>query len=371
MSDLNLEQALHEILGLDPAGPGCLGLPRLQAALERDDWSSQEQRHVHSCACCRRRLEQARRAADDLDLAALTADQPPAEDEVATAVLDLFADIPPLRQGKAVPVRLVLVPGHPEPDLAGLEQRSGTETRVLPRPSDARSWSLRTVHDDPILPLPEELALRFYGDVGVRRLSLWLHALPVADRPGWFRPQLEVFAAPTHAPMNLVLTFADGQARTLVVAPRPSRRRARSEPGEPLPAEAFAFGDPGKAPRAEPTASLPRLELRSAACRVAAVPTSTRGDCGLQTGPGGRELVWLIKHDYLQGLNLRVRNWPTLAWPGAESNEGNELASFGVDAFVLAACREKCSALLPTEWSPAESPSRNVSHELDRRARVG
>src|SRR5262249_42896605 len=159
---------------------------------------------------------------------------------VAVAVLELFeTDLRQLQPAQPMPVRLVLLPGQLGPDHV-LARRAGAETQVLPRPSDVRSWSLRTSDDQATLPLAAELGRRFYGHGEVRQLKLWLHALPMADRPGWFRPQLEVFAAPTHAPMTLVLTFADGQTRTLVVTPRPSRRRARSEAGEPLPAEAFA-----------------------------------------------------------------------------------------------------------------------------------
>lgn len=370
MKDVNLEQALHKFLGLSCPGPDCPSLPRLQAAVRHDDWTAAERWHVHGCRACRRTLDQVRRAdSDDLDLTALSAGTAPSEAEIGAALLELLeADAGQLRPGRPMLVRLILQSGSFEVDHA-LDRRSSAETRVLPRPTDLRSWSLRSVDDEAALPLADELAQRFYGDSDVRQLQLWLHALPVDGRPGWFRPQLEVFAAPTHAPMTLMLTFADGQVRTLVVTPRPSRRRARSEPGEPLAAAAFAF-DPAATPIAGPMGTLPRVELRSAACRVAPALPAGR-EAGLQSG-NARELLWLARQDFLQGLDLRVRNWPeSLAWPTATVGEPRDMTTFGVDAFVLAACMEKCAGFLPADWPTVDALSRNTNHDHDRRARVG
>jgi len=104
---------------------------------------------------------------------------------------------------------------------------------------ESNIWQLLTVDGNENIMLPTEVALRCYGKTE-QGVLLRLHCIPVAEE-GTFEPQLEVEPAPTHGTLIFLLSFANGDMRTLTI-PVPRRRHSNAWSIRCEPVSSNAFG---------------------------------------------------------------------------------------------------------------------------------
>jgi hypothetical protein len=248
------------------AGPertaDCPSLPRLDRGARTNDWTDAERQHIAGCEYCKRTVAIARRMSSEdpvpppgSEKAPVVEKQPvppalPHPDRVPDAGREAgFGPGPIIPPSQ--PVQQFTARAQPDPRQspvpsqvrmeksgAGAGEPSG-EALAEARPGGG-SWALLGEGDQGTFSLSEQLALRYYGDVKINKLRLWLHA--VRDEAGQLRPQLEALPGPNQAPLHLALTFPTGEVREFVFPVEPGAlRRGWSSVGEALSAAAFGL----------------------------------------------------------------------------------------------------------------------------------
>lgn len=189
----------------------CPPLPAFAVAARTGDWSAIDTLHLTGCDYCRRtRSSFAKRRPMPLVVVLLLQRVPtvllPKSDEVADPVPDRSA-----------------------------------AWKLVPPAESRQRWQDGTL----AVELPPDLARHYYGDETTNSVELTLQA--VTDPDGSRRPRLRVLPGPTHQPMRLTATFPGGPARTFTVPARGAEAGTvgTSDPGDPLPAEAFGSAGPG------------------------------------------------------------------------------------------------------------------------------
>jgi hypothetical protein len=184
----------------------------------------------------------------------------------------------------------VTIPGLPsdaperKPKASGRRRRREREPaltrgRAGVEAGEGGAWNL-LFRDEAAQALARRIAEHAYGDPD-RAFTLRLYRLPVEGQPNLFQAEVGLSPAPTKNDLVLVVTFPAGGERTFTLEVPPEvkadpeaepRERTRSEPSEPLPAEAFEFQGGGEW---RDDAWPPSLVVRSHCRREALAPSPT------------------------------------------------------------------------------------------------